>query len=122
MQLARNVQIAITSVSLDAASGRLLIAGTATCSGSSSGYVFADVTQKHAGGQFRAFFGVDVVCEGTGAWRAVSGPARLVQSGRSSLPAVFRRGPAVVSSCGWMWNASTGEVDEPEAVSRVRVN
>ena len=34
-------------------SGRLLIAGTATCSGSSSGHVFGEVTQKHAGGAVR---------------------------------------------------------------------
>ena len=97
VRLARNVQIAITSVSLDAASGRLLIAGTATCSGSSSGHVFGEVTQKHAGGAVRAFFSVDVVCGETGAWRTVSDPARPVSSGRSSLPAVFRRAAAVVS-------------------------
>lgn len=122
VQLARNVQIAITSVSLDAASGRLLIAGTATCSGSSSGYVFGDVTQKHAGGEIRAFFGADVVCGATGEWRTVSGPARPVSSGRSSVRAVFRRAAAVVAARGWMWNESTGEVNEPQTVSRVRVN
>jgi hypothetical protein len=122
VQPAGNAQIAVTSVSLDAASGRLVVAGTATCTGSSSGYIFGDVTQKHAGGEVRGFFGLDVVCGQTAAWRAVSGPARPVSSARSSVPAAFRRGNAVVSARGWIWNESTGEVNEPVTVNRVRVN
>ena len=93
----------MNSVSLDPATGLLLVEGTATCSGPTTGYIFGDITQKRAGGEIRAFFGVDVVCGDTGTWRAISGTPRVVRGGRSSASAEFRRGTAVVSrdhGCG----------------------
>ena len=115
------VQVAVNSVSLDPATGLLLVEGTATCSGPTTGYIFGDITQKRAGGEIRAFFGVDVVCGDTGTWRAISGTPRVVRGGRSSASAEFRRGTAVVSARSWMWNETTGEVSETQTVSRVRV-
>lgn len=119
---ARQGQLAVTSIAIDQASGRLTVAGTATCSGPTTGYIVGDVTQKLAQGQVGAFFGVDVVCNGTATWRAITGPVRPVRSGMSSRPAAFRPGGAVVSMRGTMVDQTTWEVTEPQAVSRVRVN
>jgi hypothetical protein len=121
-QAARNVRISVTSISLDAATGRLVVVGTAACTGASTGYVFGDVTQKLAGGEVRAFFGLDVVCSQAGGWRAVTGSARPVSRASSDVRAAFRRGYAVVSARGWMWNESTGEVAETQTAGRIRVN
>jgi hypothetical protein len=114
------LDLRITSAVLNTTTGELTVQGTASCSRLQHGFVSGQIVQKRGNSQVTAFFGAEVLCNGSARWSAVSTrPTALF--GSSSGPVVFSRSKAIITGRVTLLDESTGEVSEGEAVSTLRV-
>ena len=91
-----------------------------TCSRPLSGYVSGQIIQKRGNAEVGAFFGTEVLCNGSSQWTSIATRPRAIR-GSSPRTAVLTRARAFVSGRVWMWDESTGEVFEGEASNALRI-
>ena len=113
------IDLRITSAVLTS-TGAVTLQGTVSCSRAQSGYVSGQIVQKRGNGEVGAFFGVEVLCDGTGRWTVTSGRPRPLR-GSGPGAAVFTRAQVFVSGRLSMWDESTGEVSEGDAMAALRL-
>ena len=114
------LDLRITSAVLNSSTGLVTLHGTVSCSRPLIGFVSGQIVQKRGNAEVGAFFGAEVPCNGSAQWTAVSTRPRPIR-GTSARPAVLTRARAFVSGRLWMWDESTGEVLEGDAVSTLRI-
>ena len=80
----------ITSAVLNSSTGLVTLQGTVNCSRPLSGYVSGQIIQKRDNAEGGAFFGAEVLCNGSSRWTSISARPRPIR-GRSPRTAMLTR-------------------------------
>jgi hypothetical protein len=113
------LDLRVTSAVLNS-TGAVTLQGTVTCSRPQSGYVSGQIVQKRGNGEVGAFFGAEVLCDGTGRWTTTSSRPRPLRGGGPGA-AVFTRARLFVSGRVSTWDETTGEVSEGDVMAALRL-